>query len=274
MQYNSTYNIHNASLGLQTEIERLKVQALMGWDKEFRNLKWYGLENGMSVVELGSGPGFLTQQLVNSLPDSLITALEIEKTLLDKAQNMLNHIPEDRLRFVQSSIYETRLPDESFDFAIVRLLFLHLHNPMQAAQEIFRVLKPGGKLVIIDIDDGIFGAVNPDVQALPTVLKKIADHQATKGGNRYIGRSLPRLLTNAGYTDVDIDAVIQHSDIHGIEGFKLQFDINRFVGFFNNGLINQEEFDQLKSASEKISNSPDAYAMMTFVMAHGKKPEI
>lgn len=84
MQYNSTYNIHNAILGLQTEIERLKVQALMGWDKEFRNLKWYGLENGMSVVELGSGPGFITQQLVNSLPDSLITALEIDKTLLEK----------------------------------------------------------------------------------------------------------------------------------------------------------------------------------------------
>jgi hypothetical protein len=70
-----------------------------------------------------------------------------------------------------------------------------------------------------------------------------------------------------------MDAVIQHSDLLGMEGFKRQFDIERFVGLFNSGIINQEEFDELKSASEKLSNSPDAYAMLTFVMACGKKPD-
>jgi SAM-dependent methyltransferase len=170
-------------------------------------------------------------------------------------------------------VYDTGLPDNSYDFAIARLLFLHLHNPVEAAREIYRVLKPGGKLVIIDIDDGIFGAVSPNINLLPSVLNKLADHQSSKGGNRYIGRSLPRLLAKAGYIDLDIDTIIQHSDLHGIEGFKRQFDIKRFMGFYNNGIINEEEFDQIKQASENINNSPEAYAMMTFVMACGKKPE-
>ncbi|WP_194542606.1 methyltransferase domain-containing protein [Paenibacillus sp. JZ16] len=269
----STYNIQNATLGFESEIERLKVQATMGWAKEFRNLQWYGLQNGMKIIELGSGPGFVTEQIVNSLPDSQVTALEIDGALIDKAKNLLEHVPSSRLRFVQSSVYDTTLPDQSFDFAVARLLFLHLHNPVLAAQEIYRVLKPGGKLVIIDVDDGIFGAVYPDIDVLPTVLKKIADHVANKGGNRHIGRSLPRLLKNAGYTDIDTDAIIQHSDIHGIEGFKHQFNINRFTGFFKNGLINKQEYDQLEEASHQINNASESYAMMTYVMACGKKPE-
>ncbi|GGG06420.1 hypothetical protein GCM10010912_58780 [Paenibacillus albidus] len=84
---------------------------------------------------------------------------------------------------------------------------------------------------------------------------------------------MPRLLTNAGYTDVDLDVVIQHSDLHGIEGFTRQLDINRFEVFFQNSVINAEEYDQLKQASEKINNSSEAYAMMTFVMACGQKPK-
>ena len=51
---------------------------------------------------------------------------------------------------------------------------------MKAAQEIYRILKPGGKLVIIDIDDGMFGAIYPDIMLLPSVLRKLADYQASK----------------------------------------------------------------------------------------------
>ncbi|NOU93114.1 methyltransferase domain-containing protein [Paenibacillus sp. LMG 31456] len=270
--HNSTYNIRNATLGFQAEVERLKAQATMGWDKEFRNLGWYGLQDGMSILEVGSGPGFFTEQLIKSSQDIEITALEINSTLIDEAKSRLVNIPPSKLKFVNSSVYDTGLPDNSYDFAIARLLFLHLHNPLEAASEIFRVLKPGGKLVIIDIDDGIFGVVNPNLSLLPSVLQKLADYQASKGGNRYIGRSLPRLLTKAGYIELDFDIVVKHSDLHGIDSFERQFDINRFTIFYNKGIINDEEYNQIKQLSENIRNSPEAFVMMNFVMACGKKP--
>ncbi|MNB77793.1 Demethylmenaquinone methyltransferase [compost metagenome] len=273
LERKSTYSIGNVPAGFQSEVERLKAQAVMGWDKEFRNLKWYGLHNGMRVLEVGSGPGFITEQLVNSLPDSQITALEYDKSLLDEAERRIAAPPSSRLELVHGSVYETGLADNTYDFVIARLLFLHLHNPSDAAKEIYRVLKPGGKLVIIDIDDGIFGAVNPDSAVLPSVIRKLAAHQAAKGGNRYVGRTLPRLLTESGYCDVDMDAVVQHSDLHGIEGFRQQFNINRYTPFYKKGMISAEEYGQISRVSEALNSSPEAYAMMTFLMACGRKPD-
>ncbi|WP_245995890.1 methyltransferase domain-containing protein [Paenibacillus taihuensis] len=160
-----------------------------------------------------------------------------------------------------------------FDFVIARLLFLHIHDPLLAAREIYRVLKPGGKLVIIDVDDGIFGVVHPDLDVLPTVLKKVANHMAKKGGNRHIGRSVPRLLSQAGFTQIDMDTVTKHSDIHGIAGFKRQFDSKRFAAFFHSGIITEQEYERMSSASEQLFNDTESYAMMLFVMAYGQKPK-
>ncbi len=268
--FQSTYNVSRVALSFEEEMERLKLQASMGWRQELRHLAWFGLQNGMRVLELGSGPGFVTEQLLDHLPDSPVTALEVDGKLLDYARTRLSNRP--NLAFVQASVMETGLPDGQYDFAIARLLFLHLHHPLEAAREIHRVLKPGGKLVIIDLDDGLFGVVHPDLEVLPSILRKIAASAAARGGNRLIGRSLPRLLAQAGFADVDLDAVVQHSDLHGIEGFKQQFDSRRFAGFRNRGMITNEEFEQLSRASEQLSHSSDAYAMMIFLMACGTKP--
>lgn len=269
----SIYDIKNAVLGYTSELERLKTQASMGWEKEYRNMQWFGLRDGMQILEIGSGPGFYTEQLINNIVNSEVTALEIDASLLEEARSRLSRITtSNQLRFVNASVYDTGLPSETYDFAIARLVFLHLHRPADAAEEIFRVLKPGGKLVIIDVDDGLFGAVNPNLHLLPSILQKVASYVASKGGNRLIGRSLPRLLTQAGFTGVDMDSILLHSDIHGKEGFERQFDAQRFAGFYKIGVINEEEFEQLKHASELLSQSSDAYAMMNFVMAFGRKP--
>jgi len=101
---NSTYDFQNVSIGAEAELLRLKEQALMGWEKEFRTLKWFGLEDGMKVLEVGSGPGFVTEQLINNLSESEITALDIDDTLINKAKQLLSHFPESRLKFTQAQV--------------------------------------------------------------------------------------------------------------------------------------------------------------------------
>src|SRR5258708_994628 len=61
---------------LDREMQRLRTQALRTWPQEARLLQWYGLRDGMSVLKLGSGPGFITEQLLALLPGGHVTTVE------------------------------------------------------------------------------------------------------------------------------------------------------------------------------------------------------
>ena len=76
------YKASEMNDNIEKEIERLRGQALWGWDKESRNLSWFGLVDGMSILELGSGPGFVTEQLIALCPNSHITCVEIDRDLI------------------------------------------------------------------------------------------------------------------------------------------------------------------------------------------------
>ena len=86
MSYNSIYDI----IGLNNEVNRLETQAKLGWSKEFRALKWLGLKDGMKILDVGSGPGSYTELLLENLPNSEITGLEIDKNLLFMALDKLS----------------------------------------------------------------------------------------------------------------------------------------------------------------------------------------
>ena len=82
MSYNSIYNI----IGLNNEINRLEMQAKLGWKKEFRTLKWLGLRDGMKILDVGSGTGVYSELLLDNLPNSNITDLEVDKNMLSIAK--------------------------------------------------------------------------------------------------------------------------------------------------------------------------------------------
>ncbi|AQQ53108.1 class I SAM-dependent methyltransferase [Planococcus lenghuensis] len=119
----STYKADNNSIGLSAEIDRLQAQSRLTWKKEFRNLLWFGLTNGMDLLEVGCGPGFGVQQLAERLPDSKVTALDVDGKLLAHARQLLDRHGQTATRLIQASVYDTGLPDESFDFVIARNAF-------------------------------------------------------------------------------------------------------------------------------------------------------
>ena len=110
------------------------------------------------VLELGGGPGFVTGQLLELLPNSRITVVERDPVLIERARKYLGEKREGRLEIIEGDIMRMDLPDNSFDFAFARLLFQHLPDPVSAAREALRVLRPGGHLVIYCPDEQRFRA--------------------------------------------------------------------------------------------------------------------
>lgn len=253
---------------LDADRRRLLIQVQWSWEKEFRTLEWFGLRDGMAVLELGSGPGFITEQLLGDLPQSTITAVEISSAFLDWSKNYLCSVTDGRVHFVQASVEDTGLPDNSMDFAIARYLFQHLSDPVPTARECLRVLKPGGKLVVIDNDSGMYGVFVPSLQQ---IIAKRAQFQQHRGGDINVGRRLWRILRDVGFQQLDLESIVFHSDHLGIDAFRQHFHQDRLTPLVQLGLVSEQELRQVHSEIEQFFASPESLIIQTLLMMCGTK---
>jgi SAM-dependent methyltransferase len=266
-----SYDPHAAHRSFESEVTRLQSQALVTWSKEATRLEGYGLRDGMSVLEIGCGPGFVTRELLGRWPRLRVTGLELDADLARQARK-LNRRAGHRVRVVEGSILDAGLRDRRFDFAIARLVFQHLTDPLAAAREAFRVLKPGGKLVVVDVDDALWGIADPVLPELAPVLHKSAEAQTDRGGNRLIGRRLWRLLLAAGFVDPDLDAVLGHSDELGLDPFRANLDADRFLPLVEGGVLSDEDVATARAAYERFVGSPAPFVLTLYLVACGMKP--
>ena len=212
MSYNSIYDI----VGFNNEVTRLETQAKLGWEKEFRTLKWLGLKDGMRILDVGSGTGVYTELLLENLTHSSVTALEVDRKLFDISKNRLSDYEGNRLNLKFGSIKNSGLKENNYDFIVCRFVFQHLENPMEATREIYKLLKPGGIVAIIDSDRGMHGVSDPDM-LFKSGRGFISQIEKRANWNREIGRKLLKLLKYTGFQKLDFEAVTVHSDLVGIK---------------------------------------------------------
>lgn len=96
------------------------------------------------AIELGCGEGFSTQRLRAMLPKNVqLEASEYVQSLVPKARAR-----NPGVKISQESVYELRAKDNTFDLVFLLEVLEHLDYPQKALEEIRRVLKPNGYLVL------------------------------------------------------------------------------------------------------------------------------
>lgn len=271
MNASGSYHASTRHRDLETEIQRLHAQARLSWEKEARTLARFGLRDGMSVLELGSGPGFISEALLTMLPNSVLTALEVDPVLIERAEEYLQGKTPGRLHIVEASIMDMGMADNTFDFAVARLIFQHLPDPYGAASEILRVLKPSGKLAIIDVDIGNWMVFDPPNPHFQTILNKYEQMQVAQGGSRRVGRRMLRILKGVGFQNIDIEAVVAHSDVLGMDAFLPQIDPDQLLPLVTSGLLTEKELGAVRSAEKAFLGSSESLIMRILLLASGQK---
>ncbi|HEX2911153.1 MAG TPA: methyltransferase domain-containing protein [Chloroflexia bacterium] len=271
MSMEGSYKSERQPLGLEGELERLKAQARVIWKKELRTLGWFGLEDGMAILEAGSGPGFVTELLLNAFPKSTVTALENDPTLVERAKNYLTIHGYEYYEIVERSVTDTGLAENSFDFAYARFLYQHLPDPVAATQELFRVLKPGGVLVVHDRDSGLKALRAPENPLIEQIYMQAAEQQTAWGGSPKVGRKLWQILSEVGFVELDLELLAIHSDANDVESVSwLRPEIvERGI---REGWSSAEQGRILLEALSTVNNSPDKYVLQPNILVGGRKP--
>ena len=106
---------------------------------------------GQKVLDLGCGTGTLAIMVKQRVPGAEVTGLDADPDMLKVARykSTRENAP---VKFDVGMTYDLPYPNESFDRVLSSIMIHHLKTPdkKRTAHEIFRVLKPGGRLHIID----------------------------------------------------------------------------------------------------------------------------
>lgn len=106
------------------------------------------------VLDIGCGTGVLTRQIAQHLtaPDARAIGLDAAPKMIQVARRHAADLP--RLRFDVGVAERLDYPDASFDCAVSTFFFHHIDAELKrkSLAELRRVVKPGGTLVIVDVD--------------------------------------------------------------------------------------------------------------------------
>lgn len=253
------------------ELKRLIMQATIGEEIEFAVLDSIGLRDGTTVLDLGSGPGVTSLLLAKRLPSAVVFGVEPEDDLRTTAEMLTaSQGVGDRCRFIKGTGDRIPLDENTVDFSYARLLFQHLPNPREVLREMRRVTRPGGTVIVFDVDDRT-NIVHPAPEGLEGLEQRIAAAQAAAGGDRHVGRKLFGYLHATGLRDVTVEHVPITAEALGRQAFfSIVYSFKRQV------LERAGECDAQAAAIfqelEELVNKPTTFAMTTVFVAYGLVP--
>lgn len=165
-------------------------------------LRLTGLTAGQAALDMGCGPGAVTSAMAALVgPKGSVTAADPSPERLEEARRRLFGLPQ--VRFEQAALPGTGLPAASFDYVWCQFVLEYLAEPTSALGELARLTRPGGKVVVSEID-GFGLAYWPAPAVVERGRATFLDALAKTGFDLFIGRKLFHHFHALGLADVKV----------------------------------------------------------------------
>jgi ubiquinone/menaquinone biosynthesis C-methylase UbiE len=190
------------------------------------------------VLDVGCGTGFLALH-VAQLGHNVI-GLDASDAMLEVAQQRADELdkgPKSRCDFVLGDATQLEFEENEFDAVIGRFLLSELHDPAKAVAEWFRVLKPGGRLFLIEDDWGDLDGVQAKERLTKLKYRGVfsAEFEAQRRRAPFATATpaaIAALLQDNGFADIDagrLSGQLQQQDKFLLFSYELDYGTVRAV---------------------------------------------
>ncbi|CAM3370981.1 methyltransferase domain-containing protein [Corallococcus soli] len=165
-------------------------------------LRRTGLKAGDRALDAGCGPGGIAELMAERVGEQgHVTGVDVHAGRVAEAQERSRHRPQ--LTFLQADVRATGLPADTFDYVWSQYVFEYLPDRQAALAELLRVTRPGGRVVVSDIDG--LGFQNwPFPEHLRQGTQRILEALEARGFDLYVGRKMFSDFRRAGLKDVRV----------------------------------------------------------------------
>lgn len=229
------------------------------------------LQPGISLLDCGCGPGSITIDFAEALAPGEVTGIDIWPESIDQARAAAAERNLTNVRFEVGDVCELPFPDATFDAVWVASTLQYIADPVVAAREMLRVLKPGGVLGARDRnhEGDIVGNSNPKIRRSFQLYYR---WNRGRGIHLEFGGKLRSVLLEAGFAGVQTSASYESNSTHD----RVHWTADRYAYLIPLavealGLSASVSADSLVEAWRRWGEDPRSYLCMARVEAVATK---
>ncbi|MDG1815252.1 MAG: bifunctional demethylmenaquinone methyltransferase/2-methoxy-6-polyprenyl-1,4-benzoquinol methylase UbiE [Glaciecola sp.] len=153
-----------------------------------------GARKGHQILDLAGGTGDLTAKFSRIVgPEGSVTLSDINPSMLEVGKDKLRDMGlVDNIKYVEANAEDLPFPDNSFDIVTMAFGLRNVTHKENALASIYRVLKPGGRLLVLEFSKPTSPALEKiydtySFHLLPKMGKLVADDEDSY---RYLAESI------------------------------------------------------------------------------------
>lgn len=187
--------------------EYLRKAAEIAKTLKQRSYELMHIQEGAHVLDVGCGPGIDTIPLAAQVGGSgRVSGVDIDSDMLNEAEQAAAGAGvTERVEHLYGDVLALPLEDDSVDACRAERLLQVLPKDIsqnEVVAEMLRVLKPGGRMVLVDADWNSASVDYPDWQLERRLMHFFTEHMRPNGN---AGRTLMRLLHEQGLVEVEVE---------------------------------------------------------------------
>lgn len=108
--------------------------------------------SGMRVLDCAGGTGDIALRVLQAAPGAVVSVLDVSREMLDvgRARAVREAVSDEALRFIEGNAENLPFEDESFDAYTISFGMRNVPRPHIAVDEALRVLRPGGRFLMLE----------------------------------------------------------------------------------------------------------------------------